>query len=81
VSDAILFDFNGVLVDDEEQHRIALTRVAERLGLTVTRAWYYDRILGLDDAAGLVEVFRRRTAPPSDLLRQLAAEKADCTMS
>jgi beta-phosphoglucomutase-like phosphatase (HAD superfamily) len=24
VSDAILFDFNGVLVDDEEQHRVAL---------------------------------------------------------
>ena len=40
VTDAILFDFNGVLVDDEEQHRAALTRVAERLGLTVTRAWY-----------------------------------------
>ena len=77
MSDAILFDFNGVLVDDEEQHRVALTRVAERLGLTVTRAWYYDRILGLDDAAGFIEVFRtaHRTLP-SDLLRQLMAEKA-----
>ena len=77
MSDAILFDFNGVLVDDEEQHRVALTGVAERIGLTVTRAWYYDRILGCDDAAGFVEVFRaaHRTLP-SDLLRQLVAEKA-----
>jgi len=77
VNDAILFDFNGVLVDDEEQHRVALTRVAERLGLTVTRAWYYDRVLGQDDAAGFVEVFRaaHRTLP-ADLLRQLVAEKA-----
>jgi HAD superfamily hydrolase (TIGR01509 family) len=77
VNDAILFDFNGVLVDDEEQHRLALTRVAERLGLTVSRAWYYDRILGQDDAAGFVEVFRaaHRTLP-SDLMRQLVAEKA-----
>jgi HAD superfamily hydrolase (TIGR01509 family) len=77
VNDAILFDFNGVLVDDEEQHRVALTRVAERLGLTVTRAWYYDRVLGLDDSASFVEVFRaaHRTLP-SDLLRQLVAEKA-----
>jgi HAD superfamily hydrolase (TIGR01509 family) len=78
VNDAILFDFNGVLVDDEEQHRVALTRVAERLGLTVSRAWYYDRILGQDDAAGFVEVFRaaHRTLP-ADLLRQLVAEKAE----
>lgn len=77
MNDAILFDFNGVLVDDEEQHRLALTRVAERLGLAVSRAWYYDRILGLDDAAGFVEVFRaaHRTLP-ADLLRQLVAEKA-----
>lgn len=77
MSDAILFDFNGVLVDDEEQHRLALTRVAEGLGLTVTREWYYDSILGQDDAAGFVEVFRaaHRTLP-SDLLRQLVAEKA-----
>ena len=78
MNDAILFDFNGVLVDDEEHHRIALTRVGERLGLTVTRAWYYDHILGLDDAAGFVEVFRaaHRTLP-ADLLRQLVAEKAE----
>ena len=77
MNDAILFDFNGVLVDDEEQHRLALTRVAERVGLTVTRAWYYDRILGSDDSASIVEVFRsaHRTLP-SDLLQQLVAEKS-----
>lgn len=78
MSDAILFDFNGVLVDDEEHHRLALTRVAVRLGLTVTRAWYYDRVLGHDDATAFVEVFRaaHRTLP-SDLLQQLVAEKAE----
>ena len=77
MTDAILFDFNGVLVDDEEQHRVALTRVAERFGLTVTREWYYAHILGFNDTLSFAEVFRvaNRTVP-MDLVRRLVEEKA-----
>lgn len=77
MNDAILFDFNGVLVDDEELHRLALTRIAGQFGLTVTREWYYAQILGFNDMLSFAEVFRvaNRTVP-SELLRHLVAEKA-----
>jgi HAD superfamily hydrolase (TIGR01509 family) len=77
MTDAILFDFNGVLVDDEEQHRAALTRVAERFGLTVTREWYYTHILGFNDTLSFAEVFRTANRTVStELLRRLVEQKA-----
>ena len=56
---AVLFDFNGVLVDDEPQHCEALQRVLADDGITLTRDEYYARYLGLDDRAGFVEAYRR----------------------
>ena len=77
MTDAILLDFNGVIVDDEEQHRLALTEVAGRFGLTVARDWYYEHLLGFNDMLAFAEVFRvaNRTVP-MELLRRLVQEKA-----
>lgn len=77
MTDAILFDFNGVIVDDEEQHRMALTRVLEGFGLSLQREDYYAHYLGLDDRLSFAEAFRlaNRTMP-SELLRHLVAEKS-----
>jgi beta-phosphoglucomutase len=51
---AILFDFDGVILDSEEVHFEAFQRVFEEEGFTLTRASYYENCLGFND----VECFR-----------------------
>jgi beta-phosphoglucomutase-like phosphatase (HAD superfamily) len=46
---AVLFDFNGVLVDDEHLHWRAFRDVLAPLGLRVTRRLYDARYLAFDD--------------------------------
>jgi len=77
VIEAVLFDFNGVLVDDEPQHCVALQRVLADEGITLTREDYYAHYLGLDDRTGFVEAYRRaqRTAT-TELLKYLVDKKS-----
>jgi len=46
---AVIFDFNGVLVDDEPLHFKLFQRVLEEEGLGLTEKDYYERYLGMDD--------------------------------
>jgi beta-phosphoglucomutase-like phosphatase (HAD superfamily) len=46
---ALIFDFNGVLADDDPIHMEALRRVAEEEGLTFTNEEYLDQYLPLND--------------------------------
>lgn len=46
---AILFDFNGVIVDDEPQHCDALIATLADYGFTLERDAYYRDYLGFDD--------------------------------
>lgn len=55
----MLFDFNGVLIDDEAQHCEALQRVLADEGIPLTREQYYAQYLGLDDRTGFAEAYRR----------------------
>ena len=45
-----IFDFNGVLVDDESVHLAAFREVVAPLGIVVDDATYAARYLGFDDA-------------------------------
>src|SRR5213593_1177127 len=74
--EAVLFDFNGVIADDEEQHREALGGVLAEQGLPLTREQYYADFLGFDDRRCLIEAFRRagRRLPASQLEQLLAAK-------
>jgi beta-phosphoglucomutase len=47
---ATLFDYNGVLIDDEVVHLEAFRDVLGPLGVTVSERDYWDRYLGFDDA-------------------------------
>ena len=51
---AILFDFDGVILDSEEYHFEAFQRVFEEEGVSLTRKAYYRDCLGFND----VECFR-----------------------
>jgi beta-phosphoglucomutase len=46
---ATLFDFNGVLVDDEPVHLEAFRDVVRPLGITITEAAYLEKYFGFDD--------------------------------
>ncbi len=46
---AILFDFNGVIVDDEPQHCEALIATLAEYGYALDRDTYYREYLGFDD--------------------------------
>src|SRR5919201_564086 len=46
---AILFDFNGVIVNDEPQHCDALIATLAEYGIELDRERYYQEYLGFDD--------------------------------
>ena len=46
---AVIFDFNGVLVDDESVHCALFQEVLAQEGVVITEQDYHDRYLGYDD--------------------------------
>ncbi|HET9211205.1 MAG TPA: HAD family phosphatase [Thermoanaerobaculia bacterium] len=74
---AALFDFNGVLVDDEPIHLELFQKVLAEEGIALPAADYYERYLGLDDracfAAALAAAGETATVPR---LMRLIARKA-----
>ncbi len=52
----IAFDFNGVIVDDENLHCEALCRAFQPYGITLTREIYWDRYLAYDDRGAIERI-------------------------
>jgi beta-phosphoglucomutase len=76
-SAALLFDFNGVIVDDEEQHRATLESLLAEEGIALTRTQYYDEYLGWNDRMSFVAAFRQAGRPLAPArLDALVAEKS-----
>lgn len=48
---AVIFDFNGVLVDDEAVHFALFREVLSQEGVEITERDYHERYLGYDDRA------------------------------
>ncbi|MGH7165709.1 MAG: HAD family hydrolase [Nitrospiraceae bacterium] len=46
---AIIFDFNGVIVDDETQHFLTFQQALREHGLTLAKDDYYGTYLGMDE--------------------------------
>jgi beta-phosphoglucomutase len=46
---AIIFDFNGILVDDEPIHLEMFQRVLREEGISLSQKDYYEHYLGMDD--------------------------------
>ena len=70
---AVLFDFNGVLMDDEEYHWRAFRAVLAPLGIALSRKRYDRRYLAFDDSTALRTMLadaRRTGALYEDLLRR-----------
>ena len=75
--EAVLFDFNGVLVDDEAEHCEALQTILRDEAIMMSREEYYADYLGLDDRTGFVQAFRRanRTVT-TEILNRLVEAKS-----
>jgi beta-phosphoglucomutase-like phosphatase (HAD superfamily) len=56
---AVIFDFNGILADDDPIHMQAFRQVAEEEGLTFTDAEYMERYLPLNDRDCFKELWQK----------------------
>jgi beta-phosphoglucomutase len=75
MSSAILFDFNGVLIDDEPQHCDALIATLGELGYPLDRETYYRDYLGFDDRECFRFTFARNGKPVEESRLQEAIER------
>lgn len=74
---AVLFDFNGVLLDDEPLHAELLLTLAREAGIEVTLERYATRYVGLNDRNAVAAIWGDAGRPlPSDAIRRLVEEKA-----
>jgi beta-phosphoglucomutase len=55
---ALIFDFNGIIVDDEPIHFKLFQAVLGEEGITLTEEAYYARYLGFDDRGAFTAGFR-----------------------
>lgn len=74
---AVLFDFNGLLVDDEPIHFRLFQKVLAEEDIALTEEEYYERYLGLDDEGCFTAVLERHGREPTrDLLVRWIARKS-----
>lgn len=57
---AVIFDFNGIIVDDEPIHFELFRQVLREQGIVLTEEDYYDRYLGFDDRGAFTLAYRER---------------------
>jgi beta-phosphoglucomutase len=75
--DALLLDYNGVVVDDEPVHYLALRDVLGDAGIELGEAAYYDAFVGCDDRAAFRQAFARAGRVLADAaVPDLVARKA-----
>jgi HAD superfamily hydrolase (TIGR01509 family) len=74
---AVLFDFNGVLVDDEPIHLEIFQRVLAEEGISLSAEDYQSRFVGLDDRTCFAAVLGEAGEPAdTPRLMRLVARKA-----
>lgn len=64
--EAILFDFDGVLVDSEPVHFICWQEVLSKFGLTLDWATYCEKGIGVSDRT-LLAIMANQSTPPLDI--------------
>jgi beta-phosphoglucomutase len=79
---ATLFDFNGVLIDDELVHFAAFRDVMRPLGIDLERETYDERYLGFDDAGAFkAMLIDAGENPTPDVIERLIEAKKPVYMA
>jgi len=74
---AVIFDFNGIIVDDEPIHFELFQKVFCEEGIALTEAAYYERYLGFDDRGAFSFGYREHNRPLNQAkLAELIERKA-----
>lgn len=77
-----LFDFNGVLVDDERVHYAAMRDVVKKLGVTLEEEAYVSKYFAYDDVRAFREMLADAGAPHDDAtVNACVAEKLPMYMA
>lgn len=75
---AILFDFNGVIADDETPHFVCFQQALRESGLALTKDEYYGTYLGMDERTCTEALLVRRDGfIDTTLQARITARKAD----
>jgi HAD superfamily hydrolase (TIGR01509 family) len=75
---AIIFDFNGVIADDETPHVVCFQQALAEQGLSLSVQDYYGTYLGMDERTCASMLLRARDGSPSDAaLQQIIRRKAE----
>jgi len=74
--DALIFDFDGVVVDSEPIHLVAFQRTLRAIGVELTKEDYYGKYLGYDDHDCFAAVIRDQgRATTEGQLQELTSRK------
>jgi beta-phosphoglucomutase len=74
----IIFDFNGIIANDEPLHLEMFQKVLAEQGIPLFREEYYQKFLGMDDRDCFKAVLGARKRPADDgLINEMIARKAD----
>ena len=77
-AEAVIFDFDGVIVDTEPLHYAAFQRLLEPLGLGFSWAEYVETYMGFDDRDAFIEANKKSGSVLSALeLKSFIDSKAD----
>ena len=69
---AIIFDFNGIILDDEPLHYESMRNVAASLGISLSREDYWNRYLPFDDKGCLDAICKDHSLQLSESQRAKA---------
>jgi len=78
-AEAVIFDFDGVIVDTEPIHYQAFQEVLNPLGIFFSWENYVNRYMGFDDRDAFNEAFKNTI--PVNRLKELIQQKALCFIS
>jgi beta-phosphoglucomutase len=74
---AVIFDFDGVIADDELLHLQGFSQALASHGISLSEQTYYDRYLGYDDHDGFVAMLEDAGQQANDaVVAELMARKA-----
>lgn len=77
--DALIFDFDGVVVDSEPVHFACFHQVLASVGVDLRKEDYYSKYLGYDDRDCFAHVLADNGKPADEkLIAKLTARKTQC---
>jgi beta-phosphoglucomutase len=73
---AVLFDFDGVIVNSEPLHFQAFYKVLAAEGVRISESEYYEELIGFDDRGAFKKIFEKYNKPadPKTMLRVMAGK-------